>query len=961
MRARIFHLAALALAALLLAMGSGQPLAAQGTQTGTLTGSVTDANGDYLPGVTVTGTSPSMLGERTAFTGSNGDYVLRGLPPGNYKVVFELEGMTTVERTATIEIGRTSRSDAKLDISAVEETIVVRGENPTALETTSVGANYDAELIDSLPTPRTLFGIAQLAPGLTTNTPNGGQVTISGAFAYDNVFLVDGVDVNDNLFGTANNLFIEDAIEETQILTSGISAEYGRFTGGVINAITKSGGNEFSGSFRVDLTNPEWRDETPVEEAQGIERQDLQNEVYSATLGGYVLQDHLWFFLAGRDSSTSTQHVFNITELPVTRSTDNERYEIKLTGNVNSSHTVQATYTENETSQNQPTFGFSIDPRTVKTRTLPNELTVARYNGVWSNNLFAELQYSEKKFQFADSGGTSTDIIDSPFLSFQDGLAHYNQPYFDATDVENRNNEQIAGSLSYFASSESLGSHDVKVGLEQFTTTRTGGNSQTATDFVFVSNYATDANGDPVVDGQGRIVPDFIPGASLLQNWLAVRGAQLDIETTSLYINDRWNLNDHWSFNLGFRYEDVQGDATGGLKPVDTTAFVPRLAASYDVYGDGKYKVDVTYAEYAGKYSESQFGNATNVGNPDAIYLFYNGPAGQGLDFAPGLDPSNYLPYNANFPTQSVFFDKDLSSPVAEELTLSVGAEIGRGGYLKLTYTDREMTDFVEDFLDDPLNPVIVQSPIGPLSVDRSVFRNTNGPERSYKGLQLQGRYRVTSNWLLEGHWTHQLENDGNFEGEGTNTPGVTSTFGNYPELLVPGRNYPTGRLNDYQQDRVRILSNYNVDLGRAGNLIFGLIFNYDSGLTYSLSDTNEPLSAVQLARNPGYSNLPLQTVFFGERGSQEFDATSSVDLSVNYSLPLWRSVEPWVQFQARNVFNTEDQIFGNTTVISNRNGPVDADGIPTTFTLGGNHGNATTNGHYLNPREYFLSAGIRF
>ena len=81
--------------------------------------------------------------------------------------------------------------------------------------------------------------------------------------------MLNGVDVNDNLFGTPQNLFIEDAIEETQVLTSGISAEYGRFSGGVINAITKSGGNTFSGSFRVNLTNPAWVDETPFEEENG--------------------------------------------------------------------------------------------------------------------------------------------------------------------------------------------------------------------------------------------------------------------------------------------------------------------------------------------------------------------------------------------------------------------------------------------------------------------------------------------------------------------------------------------------------------------------------------------------------------------------------------------------------------------------------------------------------------------
>ena len=90
---------------------------------------------------------------------------------------------------------------------------------------------------------------------------------ISGATSFDNVFMINGVDINDNLFGTANNLFIEDAIEQTNILTGGISAEYGRFSGGVVNIVTKSGGNTFGGSFRENFSNPKWIDETPRQKA----------------------------------------------------------------------------------------------------------------------------------------------------------------------------------------------------------------------------------------------------------------------------------------------------------------------------------------------------------------------------------------------------------------------------------------------------------------------------------------------------------------------------------------------------------------------------------------------------------------------------------------------------------------------------------------------------------------------
>jgi hypothetical protein len=105
---------------------------------------------------------------------------------------------------------------------------------------------------------------------LNTNTFAAGQLAISGGFGYDNVFMVDGVDINDTINGTANTLYIEDAIQEATILTNGIPAEYGRFTGGVVNLVTRSGGNSFSGSIRENLSNPAWIKETPFQRQNGV-------------------------------------------------------------------------------------------------------------------------------------------------------------------------------------------------------------------------------------------------------------------------------------------------------------------------------------------------------------------------------------------------------------------------------------------------------------------------------------------------------------------------------------------------------------------------------------------------------------------------------------------------------------------------------------------------------------------
>src|SRR5690606_37584856 len=128
----------------------------------------------------------------------NGDFILKGLPPGSYTVRFSLEGMQTVERSATVPLGGTARSDAAMEVMAASETVVVEGEAPSALETTSIGANFDAKQVDALPVNRTPNAIVELAGGVTDNTPNVGQVAISGGFAYDNVFMVNGVDITEN-------------------------------------------------------------------------------------------------------------------------------------------------------------------------------------------------------------------------------------------------------------------------------------------------------------------------------------------------------------------------------------------------------------------------------------------------------------------------------------------------------------------------------------------------------------------------------------------------------------------------------------------------------------------------------------------------------------------------------------------------------------------------------------------
>jgi hypothetical protein len=803
------------------------------------------------------------------------------------------------------------------------------------------------------------------------------QVTIGGAFAYDNVFLVDGVDVNDNLLARPDDLFIEEAVAETQVLTSGISAEYGRFSGGVVNLVTKRGGNDLSGSFRVNLSNGAWTQETPYERANGQERPSLFDRYYEGTLGGAVKRDRVWFFVAARDQSSTTALTLPQTAQAFQQKDDQSRWELKVTATPMTNQTVHGQYTNRRQTSLRPSIPVTIDANAADLQKTPGDLLVAGWNGVVSNTFFATAQYSQKR-NHPRFGNTSTDLRDSPFLTVgrvSPGGLHYNAPYFDRTDPEDRDNRQVTGSVSYFASRPRLGTHDVKAGGEWFDAVLRGGNSQSSTGYIFNADYLT-AAGAPVVDADGHPVPVWVPGATTVANSLPTRGAVMDIETTSLFVQDRWTPVWRLTLDLGLRYERVRSDATGGIVGANTDTWVPRLGATFSVDPSGRTVASASYAHYAGRYTSSNFGRNTQVANPARVTSVYTGPAGQGLDFAPGFDLANYTVSSGSFPTANVFLEDGMSSPVTREATVSLGRQFG-SGVVRATYVWRSTGNFIEDFIDDP-------SAAGKTSVvyegtafgvfDNQYYRNSDAAVRDYQAVMLQADHRFGARLQVAGHWTVQLENHGNFEGEAANQPGIPSLVGNYPEMLVAERVVPVGRLDDFQRHKVRLWAIYTQGLGRFGAVDIAPLWRINSALTYGLAAAGVPLSAIQRSRNPGYARLPgsgangSQTLFFGGRGSQEFAGYGLFDLAVNYQVPVWQAVKPWVKLEVLNVANNQKLITWDTTIAPDPTSPLDADGLPTGYIRGARFGQATSTANFPRPRPgltggrtFFAAFGVRF
>jgi hypothetical protein len=156
--------------------------------------------------------------------------------------------------------------------------------------------------------------------------------------------------------------------------------------------------------------------------------------------------------------------------------------------------------------------------------------------------------------------------------------------------------------------------------------------------------------------------------------------------------------------------------------------------------------------------------------------------------------------------------------------------------------------------------------------------------------------------------------------------------------------------------------------MDRFGTLDVAPLYRYNSGRTYSLVAT-VPLTAAQVASNPGYARLPAsQPIFFGGRGSQNFEGYQLFDLGLTYGVPVWQSLRPWLKLEVLNLFNNQTLISWDTTVTANAAGAKDANGLPLEYVTGPNYGKATSNGNFPRPRQgmdggrtFILAAGIRF
>ena len=975
-----------ALLGLTLALLMAVPAIAQ--TTGNITGTVT-TEGTPLPGVTVGITSPALQGTRTAVTDNNGNYNFGALPPGNYVVSFDLEGMQRVTRTATVNLAGTARADATMNLSAVQEAITITASAPAVIETQQIQTSIDASLVEDLPVGRTLVATVNLAPGVTNNGVRNNGIVISGAPSFDSTFYINGSVVNEVLRGQPLDLFIEDALESTTVLTGAISAEYGRFTGGVVTAVSKSGGNQFSGSLRDSLTNPKWGESTPLEET----RLDDLSETYEGTLGGRIIRDRLWFFTAGRYVKQGQANFFNESSVPYSTDREQMRIEGKLTGQITPKHSLVGSILDlqDEISNRCLGGGGCWEQRSLASaESLPQDLLSFHYNGILTNNLLLEANYAESSLTFSGSGGQPGGFAEATNLLFANAGGWGGAPSFcGGCDDEIRETEAISLKGTYYLAT-GLGTHNIVAGAEDFTERMFSNNYQSG------SNFTVWTFADPTRDANGNVLASIGRNAGFIIWWPVLQLSQgNDINTQSLFVNDRWDMNSRLSFNIGVRYDQNNGRDSVGAKVADDSKISPRLGVIYDTFGDGRVRLNASYSQYVSKISNGNIGDAASpAGSPSILYWLYGGPTLTNLPTQEllgqinnwfqsegGIEDRDWL-LGGGTNGISTQIPRSLKSPGVDEFSVGAAFAIGQRGFFRIDLQDRKWNDFYTTRVDQTTGRV--DDPLVGGEIDLAFLENSDSFERKYQAMLLQGGYRISQRLNVGANYTlSKLE--GNLQGETSGSGPVPGSAGPsyYPEFLNYERNNPVGYLPEDQRHKARLWLSYDQPTP-IGNFNLSLLQRFDSGTPYSLVGaidvTREDPSSGDVVcatcrSNDLYVSVPTGVLYyFSERGEFRWDDVHSTDLAVNYGLPLGR-VGLFVQGEVLNVFNNSAQVGGNLSVFTARD---DADlqtfnpftetpvegvhyvrgssfGQPATPTT------QATQGHFQLPRIYRVSIGLRF
>jgi outer membrane receptor protein involved in Fe transport len=910
-------------------------------QSGQLEGTVEDAQGFVLPGVTVTLTGEAVMGQRLATTDIDGSYRFRALAPATYNLSFKLPGFQTLNRHGIIVTsGNTFTIDATLQLATISESLTVVGNSPVVdVKTTGISSTFDETQLDEIPSATDMWAVLRQTPGIRMRGYDVGgshksQQTGYQAFGIrsQNRVITDGINTTEGT-GGSGGYFDFYAIEEYQVSAQGADVEMST-PGAQVVATTKSGSNAFSGLYHIDYENEKMVADNIDDDIRARGGTSAPVRLFwegHADLGGPIVKDKLWFFGAYNhfkiDRVISGQDPAVATDIGLF-----DMYSAKLNWRI--SQKDQFIGYSQWAWKRKPYLGLSLSR--------PAESILAQDSWGWIHKAEWQRLWSDRVFMhvFVGHFGVGFPVvpaIDPTLRPARIDTATGNlrgagwQPF-----TFYRYKPQTTGQVAWYLPS-AAGSHDLKFGWDwQIDSAQNGWNANSgAIRYRDNSNLgaALPTYTDPAFD------PGLPANASTLYN---ARTDEIDVVNvptlnddrnmhTDFYAQDTWTLNDRLTMMLGVRFgrqklyylgssqtpvltDFFSPTAVDGKTVVTFNNIAPRLGATFDLTGKGRTILKAYYGRYYGNVGSGLSG--ANPAGQQTLRHKLNDFNGNGIYDGEAELGETIGCFGVCGVEEGTPVVDDTKLMHSDELSFSVERELMADSSFRFSYVRKQtrnnwMFSSLEplniaratDNLTRPYTTTCVNCPGSfdgqtlnlrtlPDGVPNNEVVYANAPgdtDGAYDTMQVAYRRRFRAGFLVNAHfdyqWRSEMRNPA-FAAQGNLvTDPISVSWG-------PEYNTAVRLIQDTTYWNIGVTSRYQLGngIGVAGS------WRSNSGFPWA------PIHRVSLPR------VGTQAFLLEDMKNNRSDNVSQVDLRVDYSLSLAARSRITLMADLYNAFNSNPE-----------------------------------------------------
>lgn len=764
---------------------------------------------------------------RTVNVGSDGTYRLAQLPVGDYTVQLVRGGASVGQQlSVNVPLGGTATVNLGSDggISNLDAVTVLgdRVVNRVDVYSTESATNISREELSRLPVDQSMSAVALIAPGVQASAASFGGLSFGGSSVAENVVYINGLNVTDPYRRQGFSTVPFSFYQEFQVKTGGYSAEFGRSTGGVINAVTRSGGNEFKSGIEVTLEPAGWV-KSPKDQFYSDgklvsrDRSSRDDSAFFKTnlwASGPIVKDRLFFFAMYEQRDSNSKDI-DTNAAWITKG-DNGFWGGKIDWHINDNHLLEFLAFSDEAESTTSTHSYDWNNALLgpadgeSTAGSGGDNWSITYTGHFSDSFVAKAMYGINKR--SATGASASDPLCSIVSLASNYVSKFGRPttrvgcHSDNTSISGREDEREAARLDF---EWTLGSHLLRFGLDHEKM-----NSESSVIYPGDGrSYSIQGLGAGAVLSNGATVP--AGAVAIVDARYYITGAPVSTKAQAFYLEDNWNVTENLLLNLGVRFDNFKNTLASGATFAEAgfgDMISPRLGFSWDMNGDGSTKLFGNAGRYylplTNKLTDYFGGGSTD----EHTYYVFNGwetkanPISGAPYLSPILGPQiGAVNTEGNVPAPSdmrTAVARDLKQVFQDEYIIGFQQAINREWSYGINATYRKMTRAVEDakinhvtgcpgIVDWPIvNPGETNTLWCPTTNDWVTFDNSKDgyitlgsgivmgykrPRRTYKAVEFQVDRAWDDKWAFNASYLWS-KSEGNMEGPVNSDTGYADT-----------------------------------------------------------------------------------------------------------------------------------------------------------------------------------------